>query len=139
MFGKALLVVLSVVSGVCHAGMADYDKYFSQVTINNFSHGVYTSGGKESEFFCIGMKSDTGSLPFGTVCKIDVFGSHKQGFTAMMETAKYFYATGEKIRVYYKDNVWSDSNFVNAFSNKELISLTTCSSSTYCMGPLVGN
>ena len=139
MFRKIMLVSFLALSGVCHAGMADYDKYFSQVKINNFSYGVYKSGEKETQFFCIGMQKDSGNLPFNTVCKVDVYGTHQQGFTAMMETAKYYYATGEKIRVYYKDDVWTDSDFAQAFSNKELISLSTCSSLTYCMGPQKSN
>ncbi|MCD3653534.1 subtilase family AB5 toxin binding subunit, partial [Escherichia coli] len=51
------------------------------------------------------------------------------------EMAKYYYATGESIRVYYKENVWSDSEFKKAFATNELISLSTCSSSDYGMGP----
>lgn len=132
---KYSLIALSLLSGTSHAVMSDYDKYLSNVQINNFSYGVYTSGGQESQFFCIGIKRDNFNLPVHSICKVDIFGNHKQGFDAMLEMAKYYYATGESIRVYYKENVWSDSEFKKAFSTNELISLSTCSSSDYCMGP----
>lgn len=57
----------------------------------------------------------------------------------MLETARYYYATGEDVKVYYKGNVWTDSDFSNAFSGNELIAIATCSSSDYCMGPKVNN
>ncbi|EEC8627645.1 TPA: subtilase family AB5 toxin binding subunit [Escherichia coli] len=132
---KYFLIALSLLSGTSHAVMSDYDKYLSNVQINNFSYGVYTSAGKESQFFCIGIKRDNENLPVHNMCKVDIYGYHKQGFNTMMEMAKYYYATGENIRVYYKENVWSDSEFTKAFSANELISLSTCSSSNYCMGP----
>lgn len=132
---KISLVALSLLSGTCHAVMSDYDKYLSNVQINNFSYGVYTSAGKETQFFCIGLKRDNVTLPVNSICKVDVFGNHKQGFNSMMEMAKYYYATGESIRVYYKENVWGDTEFTKAFSTNELISLSTCSSFDYCMGP----
>lgn len=136
---KVMLAMLLSLSGACHAGMADYGSYQSNVRINNLSHGVYKSGSKETQYFCIGLTRDNVTLPVQSVCKIDVYGNHQQGFTEMLETAKYFYATGESVRVYFKTNVWTDSDFTSAYSTNELIALTTCSSSTYCMGPKVDN
>ncbi|HIC8341458.1 TPA: subtilase family AB5 toxin binding subunit, partial [Salmonella enterica] len=34
------------------------------------------------------------------------------------------------------ENVWGDREFTAAFSANELIALTSCSSPTYCMGPM---
>lgn len=53
---KVLTLALASLSSVCYAAMADYDTYVSNVQINNLSYGVYTSGGKETQFFCIGLK-----------------------------------------------------------------------------------
>ncbi|EJI7050427.1 subtilase family AB5 toxin binding subunit [Escherichia coli] len=136
---KTMFVALSIFSGVCYANMADYGNYQSNVRINNLSHGVYKSGSKETQYFCIGLTRDKVTLPVQSVCKIDVYGNHKQGFTEMLETAKYFYATGESVRVYFKTGVWTDSEFSKAYSQNELIAITTCSSSDYCMGPTVNN
>lgn len=136
---KYFFAVLLFLSGFSYAGMADYDNYMSNVKVNNFSFGVYKSGSKETQFFCIGLTRDGAVLSINSVCKFDVYGNHKQGFTAMMETAKYFYTTREDIRVYLKQNVWTDPEFKKGFSSHELIALTTCSSSTYCMGPVKGN
>ncbi|EAC0927899.1 subtilase cytotoxin subunit B-like protein [Salmonella enterica subsp. enterica] len=133
---KVLTLALASLSSVCYAGMADYDKYMSNAQINNLSYGVYTSGGRKTQFFCIGVKRGSHVPDVNTICKFDVFGNHKQGFDNMLATARYYYATGEDVRVYYKENVWSDSEFTAAFSANELIALTTCSSSSYCMGPL---
>ncbi|ASG71606.1 TPA: subtilase cytotoxin subunit B-like protein [Salmonella enterica subsp. enterica serovar Kivu] len=132
---KILTFALASLSSVCYADMAGYNKYVSNVQINNLSYGVYTSGGKQTQFFCVGLKRGSQTPDVNTMCKIDVFGTHKQGFDNMLETAKYYYATGESVRVYYMDSVWTDRDFANAFSNKELISITTCSASNYCMGP----
>mgnify|MGYP004711018975 FL=1 len=136
---KIALFFMSLISGVSHAGMADYNTYLSNVQINNLTLGVYNSGGKESRFFCIGIKRDNAQLPVHSICKVDVYGHHKQGFDNMLEMAKYYYATGEELRVYYKENVWSDTDFKSAFSSNELISISTCSSHDYCMGPRTNN
>ncbi|HBN2067309.1 TPA: subtilase cytotoxin subunit B-like protein [Escherichia coli] len=132
---KVLTLVLASLSSVCYAGMGDYNNYVSDVRINNLSYGVYTSGSKEVQFFCIGLMRNGGTVTPDTVCKVDLFGYHKQGFDNMLETARYYYATGEGVRVYYKGDVWTDSDFSSAFSRNELIAITTCSSSDYCMGP----
>ena len=136
---KIALFFMSLISGVSHAGMADYNTYLSNVQINNLTFGVYNSGGKESRFFCIGIKRDNAQLPVHSICKVDVYGHHKQGFDNMLEMAKYYYATGEELRAYYKENVWSDTDFKSAFSSNELISISTCSSHDYCMGPRTNN
>ncbi|MBA3111261.1 subtilase cytotoxin subunit B-like protein [Salmonella enterica] len=136
---KVLTLALASLSSACYAGMADYDKYMSNVQINNLSYGVYTSGGRDTQYFCIGLKKGSQVPAVNNICKFDVFGTHKQGFDNMLATAKYYYATGEDVRVYYKENSWIDTNFTAAFSGNELIALTTCSSSTYCMGPVNPN
>ncbi|HHS2250658.1 TPA: subtilase family AB5 toxin binding subunit [Salmonella enterica subsp. enterica] len=133
---KVLTLALASLSSACYAGMPDYDKYLSSSQINNLSYGVYTSAGKETQYFCIGIKKRSQIPVVHTICKMDVFGTHKQGFDNMLAAAKYYYATGEDVRVYYKENVWSDSEFISAFSANELIALTTCSTSDYCMGPV---
>lgn len=135
---KVLTLALASLSSVCYAGMADYDKYISNAQINNLSYGVYTTGVRKLSIL---YRSEEGShVPdVNAICKFDVFGNHKQGFDNMLATARYYYATGEDVRVYYKENVWSDTNFTAAFSGNELIALTTCSSSTYCMGPVNPN
>lgn len=119
--------------------MADYDTYVSNVQINNLSTGVYKSGVKETQFFCIGLKQGSTATSINNICKVDVYGDHKQGFDNMLNTARYYYTTGEDVRIYYKENVWSDTDFKSAFSSRELIAITTCSSSSYCMGPTKKN
>ncbi|ENN6900509.1 subtilase cytotoxin subunit B-like protein [Salmonella enterica subsp. enterica serovar Newport] len=136
---NVLTLALASLSSVCYAGMADYDKYMSNVQINNLSYGVYTSGGKQTQFFCIGLKNGSQVPVINKICKLDMFGNHKQGFDNMLATARYYYTTGEDVRVYYKENVWGDIDFKSAFSANELISLTTCSASDYCMGPRLPN
>lgn len=136
---KVLTLALASLSSVCYAGMADYDTYVSNVQINNLSTGVYKSGDKETQFFCIGLKHGSSSISINNICKVDVYGSHKQGFDNMLNTARYYYTTGEDVRIYYKENVWYDTDFKSAFSSRELIAITTCSSSSYCMGPTKKN
>lgn len=134
---KILTLAVASLSSVCYAGMADYNNYMNNAQINNLSYGVYKSGTKETQFFCIGLKTGSTVPTINNICKIDVYGNHKQGFDNMLATARYYYATGEDIRVYYKENVWGDRDFKDAFSANELIALTTCSSPSYCMGPRV--
>ncbi|EGK3890721.1 TPA: subtilase cytotoxin subunit B-like protein [Escherichia coli] len=136
---KLLFVALSFFSGAGYAGMSDYGTYLSNVQINNLTYGVYKSGNKETQFFCIGVKRGSEVPSINRICKVDVYGYHPQGFDNMLETARYYYATGEDVKVYYKGNVWTDSDFSNAFSGNELIAIATCSSSDYCMGPKVNN
>ncbi|HHT0302115.1 TPA: subtilase family AB5 toxin binding subunit [Raoultella planticola] len=136
---KFMFIALSFLSSVCHAAMSDHDKYMSNVKINNLSYGVYKSGSKETQYFCIGIKRGSETLPVDNICKFDVYGYHQQGFDNMLETARYYYATGEDVRVYYKEGVWYDNDFTKAFSTNELIAITTCSSSDYCMGPQKDN
>ncbi|ELT4939217.1 subtilase cytotoxin subunit B-like protein [Salmonella enterica] len=136
---KVLALTLASLSSVCYANMADYNTYQSNVQINNLSYGVYRPGDKESQFFCVGLKRGSQVPNVHTICKIDVFGTHKQGFDNMLATARYYYATGEDVRIYYKENVWTDRNFTAAFSGNELIAITTCTSSDYCMGPTLPN
>lgn len=59
---KVLTLVLASLSSVCYAGMGDYNNYVSDVRINNLSYGVYTSGSKEVQFFCIGLMRNGGLL-----------------------------------------------------------------------------
>ncbi|EJQ3115301.1 subtilase cytotoxin subunit B-like protein [Salmonella enterica] len=132
---KVLTLALASLSSVCHAGMADYDDYTSEVHIKNLSYGVYKSAEKETQFFCIELKRGSEVLTVDTMCKVDVYGNHKQGFDNMLTTARYHYATGQSVRVYYKPNVWYDSDFKSGFSSNELIAITTCDSSGHCMGP----
>ncbi|EJX6616224.1 subtilase cytotoxin subunit B-like protein, partial [Salmonella enterica] len=108
---KVLTLALASLSSVCHAGMADYNNYTSEVHIKNLSYGVYKSGEKETQFFCIELKRGSEVLTVDTMCKIDVFGNHKQGFDNMLTTARYHYATGQSVRVYYKPDVWYDPDF----------------------------
>ncbi|EBE7903980.1 subtilase cytotoxin subunit B-like protein [Salmonella enterica] len=136
---KVMTLALASLSSVCYAAMADYDTYVSNVQINNLSYGVYTSGGKETQFFCIGLKRGSEAISVNAVCKVDVYGNHKQGFDNMLNIAKYYYTTGGDVRIYYKENVWRDPDFKSAFSSRELIAITTCSSSSYCMGPASTN
>ncbi|WP_137651999.1 subtilase family AB5 toxin binding subunit [Escherichia albertii] len=135
MFKIKYFAIALLLSESSHAGMVDYDKYMSNLQINNLSFGVYKSGGKESQFFCIGVKRGNIVPTVSSMCKFDVFGNHQQGFDNMLETARYYYATGEEVRIYYKENIWQDTDFTSAFSGAELIAITTCSSSDYCMGP----
>ncbi|MBP1520793.1 subtilase cytotoxin subunit B-like protein [Salmonella enterica subsp. enterica serovar Worthington] len=135
---NVLALTLASLSSVCYANMADYNTYQSNVQINNLSHGVYKSGVRTVSF-CIGLNNESQIPNANTMCKMDVFGTHKQGFDNMLATARYYYTTGEKVRIYYKENVWADRNFTAGFSGNELIAITTCSSIDYCMGPTLPN
>ncbi|EDN2118911.1 subtilase cytotoxin subunit B-like protein, partial [Salmonella enterica] len=81
---KVLTLALASLSSVCYAAMADYDTYVSNVQINNLSYGVYTSGDKETQFFCIGLKHGSEAISINAMCKVDVYGNHKQGFDNML-------------------------------------------------------
>lgn len=50
-------------------------------------------GGKETQF-CIGLKHGSEAISINAMCKVDVYGNHKQGFDNMLNTAKYYYTTG---------------------------------------------
>lgn len=67
---KVLTLALASLSSVCYAAMADYDTYVSNVQINNLSYGVYTSGGKETQFFCIGLKRGSEAISVNAVCEL---------------------------------------------------------------------
>ncbi|EGL9147671.1 subtilase cytotoxin subunit B-like protein, partial [Salmonella enterica] len=73
---KVLTLALASLSSVCYAAMADYDTYVSNVQIKNLSYGVYTSGDKETQFFCIELKRGSEAISVNAVCKVDVYGNH---------------------------------------------------------------
>ncbi len=91
---NVLALTLASLSSVCYANMADYNTYQSNVQINNLSHGVYKSGVRTVSF-CIGLNNESQIPNANTMCKMDVFGTHKQGFDNMLATARYYYTTGE--------------------------------------------
>ncbi|HDL7811038.1 TPA: subtilase cytotoxin subunit B-like protein [Yersinia enterocolitica] len=132
---KAIALTSLLVSSVTSAAMKDYDTYYSNVIINNFSSGVYNSGGKDTTFFCIGYTRVGNKPDINNACKVDVYGKYKNGFSAMMDTAKFYYSTGLQVRVYIKKDVWYDPAFRTGFSANELIAITSCSSHDYCVGP----
>lgn len=90
---KVLTLALASLSSVCYAAMADYDTYVSNVQINNLSYGVYTSGVRKLSFL-YRTEARGEAISINAMCKVDVYGNHKQGFDNMLNTAKYYYTTG---------------------------------------------
>lgn len=44
--------------------------------------------------FCIELKRGSEAISVNAMCKVDVYGNHKQGFDNMLNIAKYYYTTG---------------------------------------------
>lgn len=136
---KVLIFVFVLLFSVCYVVMVDYDMYVSNVQINNLFYGVYMLGGKEIQFFCIGLKYGSEVISINVMCKVDVYGNYKQGFDNMLNIVKYYYIIGGDVRIYYKENVWCDFDFKSVFFFRELIVIIICSLLSYCMGFMVIN
>ncbi|EEO3279340.1 subtilase cytotoxin subunit B, partial [Salmonella enterica subsp. enterica serovar Montevideo] len=48
--------------------------------------------------------------------------------------ARYFYSTGQSVRIHVQKNIWTYPLFVNTFSANALVGLSSCSA-TQCFGP----
>ncbi|EDI6983372.1 subtilase cytotoxin subunit B [Salmonella enterica] len=108
--------------------------YYSDEVITGFHVGQYHG----SEYFCIKTVKKPG---VGGGTPIIACALSKQSkwlpsfFDIMLEQARYFYGTGQSIRVYVEPNVWIDKSFVAALSSNALVGLSSCSTSE-CFGPV---
>ncbi|EOI6842021.1 subtilase family AB5 toxin binding subunit [Salmonella enterica] len=105
--------------------------YYSDEVITDFHVGQYNS----SEYFCIKTVIKLGGGTPVISCALSKQSKWLPSFFNMLEQARYFYSTGQSIRVYVEPNVWTDRSFVAAFSSNALVGLSSCSSSE-CFGPV---
>ncbi|ENZ1851209.1 TPA: subtilase family AB5 toxin binding subunit [Salmonella enterica] len=107
--------------------------YYSDEVITGFHVGQYNS----SEYFCIKtVKQSGGGTPI-IACALSKQSKWLPSFfNTMLEQARYFYSTGQSIRVYVEPNVWTDRSFVAALSSNALVGLSSCSSTSECFGPV---
>ncbi|ECG8589180.1 subtilase cytotoxin subunit B [Salmonella enterica subsp. salamae] len=105
--------------------------YFSDEVISDFHVGQFYS----SAYFCIKVDKKQGGGTPVVACALSNDSKWIPSFNTMLEQARYFYITGQSIRVYVEPNVWSNQSFVNAFSTNALVGLSSCSASE-CFGPV---
>ncbi|ECG8589179.1 subtilase cytotoxin subunit B [Salmonella enterica subsp. salamae] len=104
--------------------------YYSDEVISELHVGQIDNG----PYFCIKSVKVNGSGSPLITCALSVHNIWASSFKEFLEQARYFYATGKTVRVYYQDNVWTYQPFVNTFSAKALVGLSSCSA-TECFGP----
>ncbi|EAX4622269.1 subtilase cytotoxin subunit B [Salmonella enterica] len=134
---KKITPVCALLSLICSFNASaewtgDYHSisYFSYRVISEFHVGQIDGG----DYFCIKtVKVDGSGTPI-IACSVSNKSVWAPSFKVLLEQAKYFYNTGQSVRIYYQDNIWIHKSFVNTFSTNALVGLSSCSA-TACFGP----
>ncbi|HFJ2070525.1 TPA: subtilase family AB5 toxin binding subunit [Salmonella enterica] len=106
--------------------------YYSDEVISGFHVGQFKIG----TYFCIKtVKKSGGGTPI-IACAISNDSKWMSSFNNMLEQARYFYITGQSIRVYVEPNVWNNKSFKAALSSNALVGLSSCSAASECFGPV---
>ena len=105
------------------------NKYWSSVTINKIASGQID----KYQYFCIEASNSGGSIK---ACA----GNHQtsvwnHAYDLLYKQAMYYYSTGQKVRLYYAEDIWQYKQFVDAYSGNHIVGFATCTSGTECFGP----
>ncbi|EBS8368385.1 subtilase cytotoxin subunit B [Salmonella enterica] len=105
--------------------------YYKNRVVSELHVGQVDNG----DYFCIKLvRANGGDTPV-TMCSVSNQSVWAPSFKVLKEQARYFYATGQTIMVYFRTATWTYKPFSDAFSNKVLTGFSTCNHATDCFGP----
>ncbi|EBG5223448.1 TPA: subtilase cytotoxin subunit B [Salmonella enterica] len=104
--------------------------YYSDEVISEVHVGQIDT----SPYFCIKTVKANGSGTPVVACAVSKQGIWAPSFKELLDQARYFYSTGQSVRIHVQKNIWTYPPFVNTFSANALVGLSSCSA-TQCFGP----
>ncbi|EDZ5079046.1 subtilase cytotoxin subunit B [Salmonella enterica] len=104
--------------------------YYSDEVISELHVGQIDTG----PYFCIKTVKDNGSGIPVVACAVSKQSIWAPSFKELLDQARYFYSTGQSVRIHVQKNIWTYPLFVNTFSANALVGLSSCSA-TQCFGP----
>ncbi|EDV5325970.1 subtilase cytotoxin subunit B [Salmonella enterica subsp. enterica serovar Oranienburg] len=104
--------------------------YYSDEVISELHVGQIDTG----PYFCIKTVKANGSDTPVVACAVSKQSIWAPSFKELLDQARYFYSTGQSVRIHVQKNIWTYPLFVNAFSANALVGLSSCSA-TQCFGP----
>lgn len=87
----------------------------------------------QSPYFCI--KAQINNNETISACSIQKQSIWGHSYETLFSQARFFYSTGQKIRLYVKSNVWTYDKFYSVFTRNALVGLSTCANNNTCFGP----
>ncbi|APY63169.1 subtilase cytotoxin subunit B [Salmonella enterica subsp. enterica serovar Johannesburg] len=104
--------------------------YYSDEVISELHVGQIDTG----PYFCIKtVKANGCGIPV-VACAVSKQSIWAPSFKELLDQARYFYSTGQSVRIHVQKNIWTYPLFVNTFSANALVGLSSCSA-TQCFGP----
>ncbi|EGI5701608.1 subtilase cytotoxin subunit B [Salmonella enterica subsp. enterica serovar Chester] len=104
--------------------------YYSDEVISELHVGQIDT----SPYFCIKTVKANGSGTPVVACTVSKQSIWAPSFKELLDQARYFYSTGQSVRIHVQKNIWTYPLFVNTFSANALVGLSSCSA-TQCFGP----
>ncbi|EIL1354338.1 subtilase cytotoxin subunit B [Salmonella enterica subsp. enterica serovar Enteritidis] len=104
--------------------------YYSDEVISEVHVGQIDT----SPYFCIKTVKANGSGTPVVACAVSKQSIWAASFKELLDQARYFYSTGQSVRIHVQKNIWVYPPFVNTFSANALVGLSSCSA-TQCFGP----
>ncbi|EKB7764814.1 subtilase cytotoxin subunit B [Salmonella enterica] len=104
--------------------------YYSDEVISELHVGQIDTG----PYFCIKTVKANGSGISVVACAVSKQSIWAPSFKELLDQARYFYSTGQSVRIHVQKNIWTYPLFVNTFSANALVGLSSCSA-TQCFGP----
>ncbi|EGW0950034.1 subtilase cytotoxin subunit B [Salmonella enterica] len=104
--------------------------YYSDEVISELHVGQIDT----SPYFCIKTVKANGSGTPVVACAVSKQSTWAPSFKELLDQARYFYSTGQSVRIHVQKNIWTYPLFVNTFSANALVGLSSCSA-TQCFGP----
>ncbi|EBL0154278.1 subtilase cytotoxin subunit B [Salmonella enterica] len=104
--------------------------YYSDEVISELHVGQIDTG----PYFCIKTVKANGSGIPVVACAVSKRSIWAPSFKELLDQARYFYSTGQSVRIHVQKNIWTYPLFVNTFSANALVGLSSCSA-TQCFGP----
>lgn len=104
--------------------------YYSDEVISELHVGQIDT----SPYFCIKTVKANGSGTPVVACAVSKQSIWAPSFKELLDQARYFYSTGQSVRIHVQKNIWTYPLFVNTFSANALVGLSSCST-TQCFGP----
>ncbi|EOG4064263.1 typhoid-like toxin S-CDT binding subunit PltB [Salmonella enterica] len=104
--------------------------YYSDEVISELHVGQIDT----SPYFCIKTVKANGSSTPVVACAVSKQSIWAPSFKELLDQARYFYSTGQSVRIHVQKNIWTYPLFVNTFSANALVGLSSCSA-TQCFGP----
>ncbi|ECZ0013879.1 subtilase cytotoxin subunit B [Salmonella enterica subsp. enterica] len=134
---KKITFVCALLSLICSFNASaewtgdDVSGYYKYRVVSELHVGQVDNG----DYFCIKLVRANGDDTPVTMCSVSNQSVWAPSFKVLKEQARYFYATGQTIMVYFRTATWTYKPFLDAFSNKVLTGFSTCNNAPDCFGP----